>query len=721
MRAGRAWVALAVWVVVAPWTGVAAGDAIQDVSRPQWMREFFTQEVAPGSITSMAVGADGEPWGIAGEKLIHKKAGKWETFDGVAKPRELVSVPAKKPELLVAGSDGLWVVDGEKARQEGGSPAGVDVLANASGGDVWAIVNVTKGRGVFGRTSGWKKVLDLDSAVGEVRAICRLDSGVVLVLGDKGLFRGGAGKPLTAIKSVAGGLLSDDVAQLAAWGDAHAMLLTSRGLSVTNGAGGWLNCTGREGLPIEALKCVSTDGASVWLGTDQGVVLWRGGKFTYFAGMRWLPDDRVTAIAVARDGAWVATAGGISHIFQKPMSLAEKADAYQKLIDGRPRRLGFVTVMHSLSPGDFTHGEQEISDNDGLWTAMYVAAECFRYAATHSDDARAHARKSMQALLRLESITGISGFPARAISNIHDPAHERRSGGQWNVSPVEKDWMWKGDTSSDEIVGHFLAYYLYSKLVADDAEKAQIRQTCKRVIDHIIDHGYYLIDITGKPTTWGYWSPDALNDTPNGDRGLNSLEILSHLRIAIELLGEERYKTAYRDLIEKHHYALNTVRLRPADGSGANHSDDELAFLSYYPLLMLETDPALRAIYLASLRRTWEGVRPEACPLWNFIYGACSGDGTFDGEAAVEALHEIPLDLVHWHTANGRRADLKLDLASDRFARRQTLRPLPWTDRPLHKWNGNPYEVDGGNSVEEEDPTFWLLPYWMGRYYGYIN
>jgi hypothetical protein len=280
--------------------------------------------------------------------------------------------------------------------------------------------------------------------------------------------------------------------------------------------------------------------------------------------------------------------------------------------------------------------------------------------------------------------------------------------------------MWKGDTSSDEIVGHFLAFYLYSTLVADDQEKQQIRAACKRITDHILDHGYYLIDITGKPTRWGYWSPERLNSGRGGDRGLNSLEILSHLKVASALVGDDRYKAAYRDLIEQHHYALNTIRTRISFNGRVNHSDDELAFLSYYPLLVLENDPELRAIYQTSLRRSWDGVRPEACPLWNFIYGADTGQPC-DAEQAVGALYEIPLDLIHWPTANARRADLKLDPGADRFSRRQLLHPLPWNERPLHKWNSNPYELDGGDAHEEEDPTFWLLPYWMGRYHHLIE
>ena len=38
------------------------------------------------------------------------------------------------------------------------------------------------------------------------------------------------------------------------------------------------------------------------------------------------------------------------------------------------------------------------------------------------------------------------------------------------------------------------------------------------------------------------------------------------------------------------------------------------------------------------------------------------------------------------------------------------------------KWNGNPYQPDGGTPEgrSEEDGGAWLLPYWMGRYYGMI-
>ena len=79
---------------------------------------------------------------------------------------------------------------------------------------------------------------------------------------------------------------------------------------------------------------------------------------------------------------------------------------------------------------------------------------------------------------------------------------------------------------------------------------------------------------------------------------------------------------ASRELIQEHGYALNTVDQKITKEGHVNHSDDELAFLSYYPLLRYERDPHLRALYLSSLERSWQIERPERCSLWNVIYGA---------------------------------------------------------------------------------------------------
>ena len=142
-----------------------------------------------------------------------------------------------------------------------------------------------------------------------------------------------------------------------------------------------------------------------------------------------------------------------------------------------------------------------------------------------------------------------------------------------------------------------MAYALYYDIVADEPMAKQIRGLVARITDHIIDHGYYYVGPSGRPTTWGVWAPERLNHDLKwfGDRGLNSLEILSHLKVAEYITGDAKYSRAAKELIEKHAYAMNTIdqkMLWPQDA--VNHSDDELAFLAYYPLLWYERGPKLR-------------------------------------------------------------------------------------------------------------------------------
>jgi hypothetical protein len=149
-----------------------------------------------------------------------------------------------------------------------------------------------------------------------------------------------------------------------------------------------------------------------------------------------------------------------------------------------------------------------------------------------------------------------------------------------------------------------------------------------------------------------------------------------------------------------------------------NHSDDELAFLSYYPLLRYETDAALLAVYKQSVERSWQIERPERNPLWNVIYAIGSGAAESDQDASMRTLREIPMDLVKWSVRNSQRLDVPVDPLTDRFKRPQALIVLPYDELPMSKWNGNPYSLDGGSGGQsEDDGAYFLLPYWMGRYH----
>jgi hypothetical protein len=479
-------------------------------------------------------------------------------------------------------------------------------------------------------------------------------------------------------------------------------------------------------LPWSEITVIVDDQPSViWIGTTRGVIVYnelsrdiRG----YFAGKRWLPDDHVTGIGLEppmkANVVWIETQKGYSRIEYKPMTLAEKSKAFVERIRARHVRWGLTADSHLRVPGDLSTNQLISTDNDGLWTQMYIAAEAFRYKVTGEADARANAKQGFEAMLRLEEITGIPGFPARSFIKIGEDVQPKD--GEWHDTPDGK-WRWKGDTSSDEIVGHYFGFAVYYDLVADDAEKQKIRGFISRLTDHILDHGYHLVDIDGKPTRWGWWAPDEIWEDSE-ETGLRALHMLSHLRVASHITGNPRYEQAYHELITKHRYHLLTRNQKINYPGHINHSDDELAFLSYYPLLNYETDPKLREVYNKSLDNAWQVERPERNPLWNFIYAVGSGSKEFDREDSVRTLREIPMDQISWTVTNSHRLDVPMDLLADRFNRKQALIVLPYDELPMDKWNGNPYRLDGGSDGRsEDDGAYFLLPYWMGRYHKLIE
>jgi hypothetical protein len=324
----------------------------------------------------------------------------------------------------------------------------------------------------------------------------------------------------------------------------------------------------------------------------------------------------------------------------------------------------------------------------------------------------------MEAIVRLETMTGIPGFPGRSFIKVGEDVQPRD--GEWHDTP-DKAWRWKGDTSSDEIVGHYFVFPVYFDLVATDAEKPALRATIERITNHILDHDYQLVDVDKQRTRWGWWGPNVIWDDPD-ETGLRALHMLSHLRVALYLTDNPqfraRYQRAYDDLVRTHRYHLLTRNQKIMVPGHINHSDDELAFLSYYPLLRYETDSQLIDVYKQSLERSWQVERPERNPLWNAIYAAGTGAREFDRAESLRTLQEIPMETIGWTVTNSQRLDVPVDPLSDRFGRKQALIVLPYDELPMSKWNGNPYMLDGGNGGRsEDDGAYFLLPYWMGRYH----
>lgn len=734
-------------------------------------RAYTVQAGVPSNdIRAVAVTASGDVYAGTARGLARFSAGAWST----------VAADGEAVDQVAASGDDVWFTSsGKLVHLHGASfslPPG-------------KINQITAGKELYLATDGGlyqlrgeRLVLDADLArlsgsQPAVRQVAVAVDGRIAVAALGGLFLKPAGGdwhpvyPRNAIRSWAPydvrGVVFDSKDRL--W------FASPQGAGCE--AGDWLLFTGADGLPYNDFTTMTAgENGTVWFGTRMGAIRYDGKNWEYREGRGWLPSDDVRSIAVNANGdGWFATAEGVGVIERRSETLAAKAKFFEDEIDKQHRRTpyGYITFANLKNPGDASKWTLSDTDNDGLWTSMYGAGECFAYAATKDPLAKKRAREAFEALRFLRLVTqggqhpAPPGFIARAIRptsgpdpNLSDsPARDERNHSTndalWKVItprwPVSADgkWYWKSDVSSDELDGHFFFYALYYDLVADtEAERSRVREQVAAVAGHLLDHDFKMVDHDGKPTRWGIFDPEHLNDSSNWyeDRGINSLSILTYMKVAAHITGDPRFAAAARNLIQQHAYAANILIPKSDLGPGSgNESDDEMIYMNYYNLIRYETDPGLRQIYARGLYKQWQWQQQELNPLFDFIYAAsCTGQIAEDAfgkanlsprnggwlEESVDSLERLPLDRIDWRLTNSKRIDIirlpdyiQLDRGGSVPAGyRVNGKVLPIDERWVGYWNTDPWELDeGGNGKTLPDSEVFLLPYYMGLYQNYIR
>lgn len=490
-------------------------------------------------------------------------------------------------------------------------------------------------------------------------------------------------------------------------------------------------------LPVNKITAVKEIGNRLWFGSEEGAFSLRDdGRFDYYYGERWLPGNKVTDLAEGpQNSVLILTNKGLGQIQFKTMTLEEKALIFEKQVRQRHIRNGFNASRVNMDHGNLATGYMDDSDNDGLWTSMYLGGEIFRYAVTKDPEALQNCRESLDAMERLYSVTGIPGFPARSFER-SGHVKELSDSERWQHSS-EKEWDWKSTTSSDEIIGHIFAFGAMAELIDDPAMKKRAVALIDTVMSHIVKNDLYLIDFDGKPTLWGKWNPEYVNAFPVnvGDRKLNSSNIVAMLQTAYHFTKKEKYRAKAFELMNKHGYFENMMRSMQVIGKapenadehskhmsdGWNHSDDEMYFVGYWGLYRYAFNDTLKTKYKQQILDHWEAERPEKEGAWN-IFTALTGVKDFDLKEAVWYLQEHPLDLIDWGIKNSHRKDI--ELIEPNFRKQTTKEVLPPDERQIQRHNANMFSLDrvGRNGdAEYSAGDIWLLPYWMGRYLGVIS
>ncbi|MCY1723218.1 hypothetical protein OU798_22910 [Prolixibacteraceae bacterium Z1-6] len=489
-------------------------------------------------------------------------------------------------------------------------------------------------------------------------------------------------------------------------------------------------------LPVTAITVVEEVDGFVWFGSTQGAfMLCADGKYNYYYGERWLPGNEVRDITEGPDhSVLITTNKGLGQICFKQITLADKAAYFDTQVRERHIRNGFNASLNGVEHGNLSTGYLRDSDNDGLWTSMYLGAEIYRYSVTKSEEALQNCIESLDAMERLYSINPVEGFPSRSferrgyIEELADPD-------RWQHAE-DPEWDWKATTSSDEAIGHIFVMGAFAELIDVEPYRTRAVKIIDQLMQHIVDNDWYLVDYNGKPTTWGRWNPEYVNAFPInvGDRKLNSSNIVAMLQTAYHFTKKEIYKEKAFELMTEQGYLENLMRPMSEIGKapenaddwsrmlseGWNHSDDEMYFLGYWGLYRYAFNDELKAMYKEAILDHWEAERPEKDGLWNLITALVTNN--FDLENAAWYLQKYPMDLITWDIKNSHRKDI--ELLDPNFRNQTTAEVLPPDEMPIQRHNGNTFRLDkmgsNGNS-EYSAGDIWLLPYWLGRYLGVIS
>ena len=407
-------------------------------------------------------------------------------------------------------------------------------------------------------------------------------------------------------------------------------------------------------------------------------------------------------------------------------AILEMTERFENAIEDRHLIEGLILptlVLPPIGREDLQTGNYE---NCAVWTGLYVAAQALKYAKTGDLKARAKAKRGLLALNRLQNVSGKPGFVSRGYKlrvgsdwdedlfwkkNLTDPSRRKD---EWHQSG---DYRFLGDTSRSQILGVTYGYFAFNNLCNPDSEeKALISKYVVQIVQSIIDNGGKIVDLDGKPTGWGDY---------NG-YGIGPALLLSSLKLAYVLTGEERFHEAYTKqfnlAVNKGIRSAHRLAIWPVNRWHTTFgSDYHSMMLNYNMLLKLEKNPEILGVYTEGLNNLWRTINDPENALFNFIYSA-SGGQDFNLQQGIDALERFPANKIVDGVALKRQISAWM---RPRDIMRRTKMPLEERSVDEYAWRINPFRHDNWIAVLPGKMEFTGIDYLFaanfGRYYDFIK
>lgn len=403
----------------------------------------------------------------------------------------------------------------------------------------------------------------------------------------------------------------------------------------------------------------------------------------------------------------------------RALMLQERAAIYDRLAVERhipePQNL-IVSVVFDKDDPEKIVERVDLGDAP-IWTAYYLAAQAYRFAATGDERALLNARRALGGLERLARVTGVRGLFARYYFS-----KENYDCGEMLVGQIDgESFCYLGDISRDQYIGLIFGLGVAYDLLPDE-ERARIRPLVADIFYFLEKNGWRIRNTDGIPHPGGVLNPEWQHIF-----GIGSADhVLAAAKLHDRVFPEESAK--YPHYLERWGGRVSEIYLSTNIYYG--YFAYNLHFASLFNLARWEGEEERRSELIRVLReRVYAPVADHDNVLFEMMLAA-STDDQERGLRAGELLQDFPdPPRRNLRVQNYGRADLRVEISilgiltlEDKI--RFAAAPLPLSERPPTDflWQRTPYTLDGGDDGRLEYPGVdYLTAYWMGRYYGYIQ
>jgi uncharacterized protein (TIGR03437 family) len=324
--------------------------------------------------------------------------------------------------------------------------------------------------------------------------------------------------------------------------------------------------------------------------------------------------------------------------------------------------------------------------DSALWTGAYLAAEAFRYKVTQSADAFNNVKTALAGLKALADVTGDNRL-ARCMVLASSPyAAGIESQEAANTIHQNSPWIWVDNTSRDQVVGAFFGLGAAYDLVDDATVKSDIGDLATRLSGFIAQH---------------QWSP---NDDISNTFVVRPEELQMLVQVA-------RHVNPSNSISGPFLVPPVDTGARVDVQSNSSYFKFNLDYMTFYNLVRLQNNSDNQAAY--RIVRDYTASHQNA--FFDIVDAALAGaNASRDAEMRSLLDQWLQRPKRETYVDNSRTVPV---------CGSEACQPIPVPLRPTLEflWQIDPFQLaGGGDGTVEGSGIDYILPYWMGRYYGVI-